>query len=108
MVIEDEVEIGSIGLWDRGHQLSPEIGALLADAIALYALALVLRRNVIGGALLKPEQGGKQLPLGDGVDRNDKPFRLAFPYVATPRDGFSGVVKRTEPAHAPVPQPPTP
>jgi 4-amino-4-deoxy-L-arabinose transferase-like glycosyltransferase len=44
--------IGSIGLWDRGHQLSPEIGALLADALALYALALILRRNVIGGALL--------------------------------------------------------
>jgi hypothetical protein len=63
--------------------------------------------RVIGGALLKPEQGGKQLPLGDGVDQNDKPFRSAFPYVATPRDGFSGIVKRTEPAHAPVPQPPT-
>jgi hypothetical protein len=63
--------------------------------------------RVIGGALLKPEQGGKQLPLGDGVDQNDKPFRSAFPYVATPRDGFSGIVKRTEPAHAPVPQPPS-
>ena len=62
--------------------------------------------RVIGGALLPADQGGKQLPLGDGVDRNDKPFRSAFPYVATPRDGFSGVLKRTEPAHAPVPQPP--
>jgi hypothetical protein len=28
--------------------------------------------------------------------------------VALPTDGLSGVVKRTEPAHAPVPQPPTP
>jgi hypothetical protein len=62
--------------------------------------------RVIGGALLPADQGGKQLPLGDGVDRNDKPFRSTFPYVATPRDGFSGIVKRTEPAHAPVPQPP--
>jgi 4-amino-4-deoxy-L-arabinose transferase-like glycosyltransferase len=44
--------IGSVGLWDRGHQLSPEIGALFADAIALYALALVLRRPLAGGALL--------------------------------------------------------
>ena len=44
--------IGSVGLWDRGHQLSPEIGALFADAIALYALALVLRRPIVGGALL--------------------------------------------------------
>jgi hypothetical protein len=62
--------------------------------------------RVIGGALLTTDQGGKQLPLGDGVDRNDKPFRSTFPYVATPTDGASGVVKRTEPAHAPVPQPP--
>jgi Domain of unknown function (DUF4331) len=77
-------------------------GRRLADDVTDIEL------RVIGGALLKPEQGGKQLPLGDGVDRNDKPFRSAFPYVATPRDGFSGIVKRTEPAHAPVPQPPTP
>jgi hypothetical protein len=62
--------------------------------------------RVIAGALLKPEDGGKQLPLGDGVDQNDKPFRDAFPYVALPTDGFTGLVKRTEPAHAPVPQPP--
>jgi hypothetical protein len=62
--------------------------------------------RVIAGALLKPEQGGKQIPLGDGVDQNDHPFRSAFPYVALPTDGITGLVKRTEPAHAPVPQPP--
>ena len=77
-------------------------GRRLADDVTDIEL------RVIGGALLPADQGGKQLPLGDGVDRNDKPFRSAFPYVATPRDGFSGIVKRTEPAHAPVPQPPTP
>jgi hypothetical protein len=62
--------------------------------------------RVIAGALLKPEQGGKQIPLGDGVDQNDLPFRSSFPYVAMPHDGFGGLAKRTEPAHAPVPQPP--
>jgi hypothetical protein len=62
--------------------------------------------RVIAGALLKPEEGGKQIPLGDGVDQNDKPFRSAFPYVAAPTDGLTGLAKRTEPAHAPVPQPP--
>ena len=62
--------------------------------------------RVIAGALLKPEQGGKQIPLGDGVDQNDLPFRSTFPYVALPHDGFGGLAKRTEPAHAPVPQPP--
>ncbi len=62
--------------------------------------------RVIGGALLKPDQGGKQLPLGDGVDQNDKPFRTAFPYVALPDSGFDTHFGRVEPAHAPVPQPP--
>ncbi len=62
--------------------------------------------RVIGGALLKPEDGGKQLPLGDGVDVNDKPFRTSFPYVAQPDSGFDTHFGRVEPAHAPVPQPP--
>lgn len=63
--------------------------------------------RVIAGALLPTDQGGKQIPLGDGVDQNDKPFRSTFPYVAQATDGFTGIVKRTEPAHAPVPQPPS-
>jgi hypothetical protein len=62
--------------------------------------------RVIAGALLAPEDGGKQIPLGDGVDVNDKPFRDAFPYVALPDSAFDSKLKRVEPAHAPVPQPP--
>jgi Domain of unknown function (DUF4331) len=77
-------------------------GRRLADDVVDIEL------RVIAGALLTDAQGGKQIPLGDGVDRNDKPFRSSFPYVALPTDGLSGIVKRTEPAHAPVPQPPTP
>jgi hypothetical protein len=64
--------------------------------------------RVIAGALLPADQGGKQIPLGDGVDQNDKPFRSTFPYVALPDSGFDSKLKRVEPAHAPVPQPPTP
>jgi len=75
-------------------------GRRLADDVTDIEL------RVIAGALLKPEEGGKQVPLGDGVDQNDRPFRTAFPYVAPPTDGLTGLVKRTEPAHAPVPQPP--
>jgi Domain of unknown function (DUF4331) len=62
--------------------------------------------RVIAGALLPADQGGKQIPLGDGVDVNDKPFRSTFPYVALPDSGFDSKLKRVEPAHAPVPQPP--
>jgi hypothetical protein len=61
--------------------------------------------RVIAGALLSPP---KNIPLGDGVDQNDKPFRNQFPYVALANDGFNSTLKRIEPPHAPVPQPPTP
>jgi hypothetical protein len=59
--------------------------------------------RVIAGALLKPAMN---VPLGDGVDQNDKPFRTSFPYVAQPDSGFDSHIGRDEPAHAPVPQPP--
>jgi hypothetical protein len=75
-------------------------GRRLADDVVDIEL------RVIAGALLKPDEGGKQIPLGDGVDRNDKAFRSAFPYVAQPTSGFDSQLKRTEPPHAPVPQPP--
>jgi hypothetical protein len=75
-------------------------GRRLADDVTDIEL------RVIGGALLKPGEGGKQLPLGDGVDQNDKPFRTTFPYVALGDSGFDSHIGRTEPAHAPVPQPP--
>jgi hypothetical protein len=45
-----------------------------------------------------------KVPLGDGVDQNDKAFLPAFPYLAAPTSGFdSAPSTRTEPGHAPVP-----
>ena len=76
-------------------------GRRLADDVVDIEL------RVIAGALLTPEQGGKQIPLGDGVDQNDKPFRTSFPYVALPDStGSTRSSSAIEPAHAPVPQPP--
>ena len=47
---------------------------------------------------------GNKVPLGDGVDRNDKPFLSAFPYLAGPTSGFdSDPSNRVEPGHPPVP-----
>ena len=46
---------------------------------------------------------GNKVPLGDGVDRNDKAFLPTFPYLAAPDSGFdSAPSSRTEPGHAPV------
>jgi len=44
--------IGSVGLWDRAHQLSPELGLMLGLVAALYGFALALRRPVLGGAMV--------------------------------------------------------
>ncbi|HZB77497.1 MAG TPA: DUF4331 domain-containing protein [Solirubrobacteraceae bacterium] len=57
--------------------------------------------RVVGGFLK-----GNKLPLGDGVDGNDRPFRTTFPYVAPPVSGFDGAMKRTEPTHDPTPAQP--
>ena len=67
--------------------------------------AVDIELRVIAGALLSPP---KNIPLGDGVDQNDKPLRAQFPYVPLANDGFNSTIKRIEPQHAPVPQPPTP
>ncbi len=44
--------VGTVGLWDRAHQLSPEMGLLGGIALALYGFALALRRSVAGGVAL--------------------------------------------------------
>ena len=57
-----------------------------------------ISERVVGGFLK-----GNKLPLGDGVDQNDVPFRATFPYVAAPKAGFDSQLKRIEPPHPPVP-----
>ena len=54
--------------------------------------------RVIGGVLI-----GHALPLGDGIDGNDVPFRTSFPYVAAPHDGFTSAPKRVQPSHSATP-----
>jgi hypothetical protein len=70
-------------------------GRRLTDDVTDIAL------RVVGGFLK-----GNKLPLGDGVDSNDVPFRATFPYVAPPHSGFDSQLKRTEPTHDPTPAQP--
>jgi hypothetical protein len=70
-------------------------GRRLADDVTDISL------RVVGGFLK-----GNKLPLGDGVDVNDVPFREAFPYVAPPHAGFDSQLKRTEPTHPGTPPDP--
>jgi hypothetical protein len=47
---------------------------------------------------------GNMVPLGDGVDVNDKQFLPTFPYLASPTSGFdSNPSNRFEPSHPPTP-----
>jgi Domain of unknown function (DUF4331) len=55
--------------------------------------------QVIAGILVD-----NPVPVGDGVDRNDKPFLSQFPYLAAPTSGFdSNPGQVTQPQHPPVP-----
>jgi len=46
---------------------------------------------------------GNKLPIGDGVDRDDKPFLDTFPYQSEPDSGFNQKVgQRQEPVHVPT------
>ena len=46
------VVVGSVGLFDRSHQLSPELGLAVAVALALYAVCLGPSLWLAAGALL--------------------------------------------------------
>ena len=61
--------------------------------------------RVLGGYLVPPADGGKKLPLGDGVDVNDQPFLATFPYVPSLKNviGGSPTEDRQEPLHPPTP-----
>lgn len=72
-------------------------GRRLADDVTDVEL------RVIAGFLVPADQGGKKVPLGDGVDKNDVPFLTSFPYVAPPHSGFDSQLKRSEPQHEPTP-----
>ena len=69
---------------------------LFDDTVDIYL-------RVACGFLVPPAQGGKQLPLGDGVDVNDKAFLPSFPYVAGPTSGFDSEIKKDQPTHPPTP-----
>jgi hypothetical protein len=82
----------SLGVLGGDLQGFPD-GRRLADDVTDISL------RVIAGVLK-----GNNVPLGDGVDANDKPFLSSFPYLAAPNSGFdSQIPKPITPTHAPTP-----
>jgi hypothetical protein len=78
---------GDLGGFPNGRRLTDDV--------------VDIEERVVGGELI-----GNSLPLGDGVDQNDKPFLTSFPYLAPPTAGPDSAPKRTEPTHDPTPAPP--
>jgi hypothetical protein len=60
---------GDLAGWPNGRRLEDDVVDIAERAVA--------------GALI-----GKSLPLGDGVDANDRPNFAAFPYEPDPASGF--------------------
>jgi hypothetical protein len=86
---ETEDRFGVIGGDTAGFPNGRRLGDDVVD-IELQVVAGFLKDN--------------KVPLGDGVDQNDKPFLAAFPYLAAPHDGFNSAPStRIEPGHPPVP-----
>ena len=86
---ENESRFGVIGGDTAGYPNGRRLGDDVVD----------ISLQVVAGFLV-----GNEVPLGDGVDVNDKPFLGQFPYVGPPDSGFgSAPSTRIEPAHAPVP-----
>ena len=66
-------------------------GRRLEDDVTDIALRVVAG-VLVGGFNISPNN-----LLGDGVDRNDRPFQSTFPYVAPPHQGFDHRHHRVEP-----------
>ena len=86
---ENENRFGVIGGDNAGFPNGRRLGDDVVD-IELQVVAGFLKGNMV--------------PLGDGVDRNDKAFVPFFPYLPGPTSGFdSDPSDRFEPAHEPTP-----
>ncbi|MBA2349448.1 MAG: DUF4331 domain-containing protein [Solirubrobacterales bacterium] len=92
---ETENRFGVIGGDNAGFPNGRRLGDDVVD----------IELRVLGGFLIPEDQGGKKLPLGDGVDRNDQDFLPDFPYVPSLKNeiGGSPTEDRQEPTHPPTP-----
>jgi hypothetical protein len=92
----DPAQASRFGVIGGDNAGLPNGRRLFDDTVDIYL-------RVAGGFLVPENQGGKRLPLGDGVDVNDKPFLSGFPYAAAPTSGFDSRIKQDQPSHDPTP-----
>jgi hypothetical protein len=91
----DPSQVSRFGVIGGDNAGLPNGRRLFDDTVDIYL-------RVACGFLVPEDQGGKKLPLGDGVDVNDKEFLSSFPYAAAPTSGFDSQIKKNQPSHAPT------
>ena len=69
---------GDLAGWPNGRRLGDDV--------------IDIAERAVGGALI-----GHPLPLGDGVDANDRAFMATFPYAADPSSGFENTKGEQKP-----------
>jgi Domain of unknown function (DUF4331) len=92
----DPGQVSRFGVIGGDNAGLPNGRRLFDDTVDIYL-------RVACGFLVPEDQGGMKLPLGDGVDVNDKEFLSGFPYAAAPTSGFDSQIKKDQPTHAPTP-----
>jgi hypothetical protein len=91
----DPAQASRFGVIGGDNAGLPNGRRLFDDTVDIYL-------RVACGFLVPEDQGGKKLPLGDGVDMNDKSFLSGFPYAAGPTSGFDSQIKKDQPSHPPT------
>lgn len=96
-----------------GYPNGRRVGDDVVDITLRVAAGVLLPGNACAGGTANCNQAPNN-QLGDGVTRNDRPFRTTFPYLASPVDGYSNPFRGREcasttdgpcPAPSPTPRP---
>ncbi len=82
---------GDLGGYPNGRRVGDDI----VDITLRVAAGVLLPGNACAGGTQNCNQAPNN-QLGDGVTQNDRPFRTTFPYLASPRDGYTNQFRGRE------------
>jgi hypothetical protein len=104
---------GDFAGYPNGRRVGDDVVDITIRAAAGILLPGNACRDTTSGAAVSCNQAPNNI-LGDGINQNERPFRLTFPYLPSPYDGYQfprGIGGRecaadtTSPCPSPVPTP---
>jgi len=90
-----ENRIGFLAGDFAGYPNGRRVGDDVVDITLRAAAGILLPGNACNNGTANCNQSPNNI-LGDGVNQNDRPFRLTFPYLASPADGYSNPFRGRE------------